>query len=67
MFRRLKLKAVVVNLKSGEAFQGVLWRKRGGLIVLRNARLLGEDESRAVDGEVVIERDNVAFYQVIRP
>ncbi len=65
-WRRTALrKRVVVNL-SDKAFSGVLWAKRGPLLVLRDAELLeaGRDPQR-VDGEVVIERCRVEFMQVL--
>jgi hypothetical protein len=44
----------------------VLWRRRWGYLVLRNVELVkpGGDRVR-VDGEVVIEADNVDFVQVL--
>lgn len=58
-------KRVVVNLP-GKAFSGVLWAKRGPLLVLRDVSLLepGRD-TQGVDGEVVIERAQVEFIQVL--
>lgn len=58
-------KRVVVNLKD-QAFRGILWAKRGPLLVLRNAELLeaGRDPY-PVDGEVIVERSQVQFTQVL--
>lgn len=58
---------VVVNLNGGQrAFRGVFWARRGPLIVLRNAVLLESGNSPVnVDGEVVIERSRVEFYQIL--
>jgi hypothetical protein len=58
-------KRVVVNL-ADKAFTGVLWAKRGPLLVLRDVELLeaGRQPQR-VDGEVVIERAKVEFTQVL--
>jgi hypothetical protein len=58
-------KRVVVNL-TDKAFTGVLWAKRGPLLVLRDVELLeaGRQPQR-VDGEVVIERAKVEFTQVL--
>jgi len=56
---------VVVNL-ADKAFAGVLWAKRGPLLVLRDAELLEAGrEPQKVDGEVVIERARVEFTQVL--
>jgi hypothetical protein len=58
-------KRVVVNLQD-KAFRGVLWAKRGPLLVLRDAELLEAGrEPQAVDGEIVVERSRVEFMQVL--
>ncbi|MEU7066897.1 hypothetical protein [Streptomyces sp. NPDC046161] len=65
-WRRTALrKRVVVNLPD-KAFSGVLWAKRGPLLVLRDVELLeaGRQPQR-VDGEIVIERSKVEFMQVL--
>ena len=55
-----------MNTKTDRAFRGVLWRKRAGYVVLRNAELLKpRGETAAIDGEVVIARENVDFMQVL--
>jgi small nuclear ribonucleoprotein (snRNP)-like protein len=60
------LRRVVVNTKTDRAFRGVLWRRRGGFLVLRNAEMLKPGgETVTVDGEVVIPAENVDFMQVI--
>jgi small nuclear ribonucleoprotein (snRNP)-like protein len=55
---------VIVNTKTDQAFRGILWRRRWGYLVLRNAELL-KGQTVPVTGEVVIERDNVDFIQVV--
>lgn len=58
-------KRVVVNL-ADKAFRGVLWAKRGPLLVLRDAELLEAGrEPQRVDGEIVVERTRVEFMQVL--
>lgn len=58
-------KRVVVNL-ADKAFSGVLWAKRGPLLVLRDAELLEAGrEPQRVDGEIVVERRQVEFMQVL--
>ena len=60
------LQRVIVNTKTDRTFRGVLWRRRGGYLVLRNAELLkGRGEIVPVDGEVVIPAENVDFMQVV--
>lgn len=65
-FRRtLERRNVVVNLRSSRAFVGILWARRGPLIVLRNVTMHEPGAPAApVDGEVVIERDQIEFIQV---
>ena len=65
-YRRLRRHAVIVNLKDGPSFKGILWRKAGALIVLKDVDMLAEGahEPIRVDGDVVIERSNVAYFQV---
>ena len=60
------LRSVIVNTKTKLAFRGVLWSQKGGYLVLRNAELLkGKGEATTIDGEVLIDRANVDFMQVI--
>ncbi|MEV5770092.1 hypothetical protein AB0L49_02310 [Streptomyces antimycoticus] len=55
----------MVNL-ADKAFSGVLWAKRGPLLVLRDAELLEAGrEPQRVDGEIVVERSQVEFIQVL--
>lgn len=65
-WRRTALRRrVVVNL-CDKAFTGVLWAKRGPLLVLRGAELLEAGRSpQPLDGEIVIERARVEFIQVV--
>lgn len=64
-WRRTALrKRVVVNL-ADKAFAGVLWAKRGPLLVLRDVTLMEPGAAdTALDGEVVVERSRVDFIQV---
>lgn len=56
---------VVVNLED-KAFAGVLWAKRGPLLVLRDATLMQHGAAdTSMDGEVVVERSRVEFIQVM--
>lgn len=56
---------VVVNKHDGTALDGVLWARRGRTLVLKNALLLQTGlEPAPIDGEVLVDRDNVDFVQV---
>jgi small nuclear ribonucleoprotein (snRNP)-like protein len=65
-FRRtLTRKKVVINLHSSRAFVGILWAQRGPLVVLRNVTMHEPGAAPApVDGEIVIERDQIEFIQI---
>lgn len=58
---------VMVNLLDGRALGGVLWARRGPLLVLRDVALFepGGDGPVAIDGEAVVERARVSFVQVL--
>jgi small nuclear ribonucleoprotein (snRNP)-like protein len=56
---------VIVNMKTGRAFRGILWKQAGSLLVLRNAEMLEPNRPPVpVDGQVVIERTEVEFIQM---
>jgi small nuclear ribonucleoprotein (snRNP)-like protein len=60
------LRQVIVTLKTDRSFRGVLWRKRRGYLVLRNAEMLQPGGAIVhMDGEIVIESANVDFVQVV--
>jgi hypothetical protein len=62
------LRQVIVNLKTERTppIRGLLWRRRRGYLVLRNAELLrAGGQATAMDGEVVIPAENVDFIQVV--
>lgn len=62
------LRSVLVNLRHDHeaALRGVLWNSRGPWLTLRDCTLLRPNvEPVTMDGEVVIHRDNVAFFQVL--
>ena len=60
-------RTVVINTKTERAFRGVLWRAGWRYMVLRNVEMIGPGrEVTPVDGEVVVERNNVDFIQVVR-
>lgn len=61
------LNTVIVNLTDSPdvAIRGVLWQQRGPWFVLKDAELLRAGQAPApMDGEVVILRDRVLFFQV---
>lgn len=63
-WRPLTRRRVLVQLRDGAAFDGVLMSRRGPLLVLADVTArIGDGQS--LDGSVVIERGNVAWVQVL--
>lgn len=60
------LHQVLVTTKTDRTFRGILWRRRGGYLVLRQAALLLKGAKTLLDGELVIPMENVDFMQVVR-
>lgn len=63
-----EMRRVVVNLKSGTVFRGLVWRHAGGYVVIRQAEMLADRDNtaqRAVDGEVAVMRQDIDFLQVL--
>jgi hypothetical protein len=61
-------KRIIVNLKGADSpsFRGVLWQRRGGYLVLRDAQMLRPRiEAVTMDGEVLIPVSNIEFLQVV--
>lgn len=57
---------VVVNMTTGQAVEGVMIRQSGPLLFVADAVLHEpHTEPTSLDGEVVIERDRVAFIQAL--
>lgn len=54
---------VIANTKDGQTLKGIYWGGRGRVVLLRQASMLENGQLIPIDGEVVIERDNVSFYQ----
>ena len=67
LLRQRLRRRVIVTLKSGESFGGVLYEADTEAIVLRNAQAIGMGEKQsnlAVDGEVLLLRADVSFLQL---
>lgn len=57
---------VIVTLKTGESFAGVLFEADGGALVLRDTSVIGAGENRSdlpLDGELLVLLPDVAFMQ----
>lgn len=64
-WRRLVRRRVVVVLDTERTLNGVLWRHRGGLLVLRDASTLQGERQVRFDGDVVVDRRTVQWLQVL--
>lgn len=60
-----KRSAVVVNLKTGKAFQGVYWARSREYVVLKASTVIEGNKRTGVDGEVHIPRANIDFVQKV--
>jgi len=59
-------KRVLVNLKSGAAFRGNLTKEIGQLIVIQSAEYIEPGaEAISAPGEIIIEKSNIEFIQII--
>ncbi len=63
-------KRVLVNMKSGTSFEGVVWERHGGILLLRDARIssdLGNPVPKPItlDGSVLLLVDAIDFIQVV--
>jgi len=59
-------RTVVVNTKTDRTFSGVLWSSDSRHLVIKNAEALRPKGERiSVDGDLIIDRANVDFMQVI--
>lgn len=61
--RRLRKSTVVVHLLSGQSLQGILRETYRDVIILSHVRHL--DEKADLQGEIVIPRGQVDFYQTV--
>lgn len=65
-WRPLLARRVVVNLKTGRAISGVLVRRSGDLLFIRDAVALEPGaEPAAADGEAVVARADIDFIQAL--
>jgi hypothetical protein len=65
-WRTLVARRVVINLKSGRGLEGLLVRKAGELLFLRQAIALeAGTQPQPVDGEAVVQRGDVDFIQTL--
>ena len=61
-----ELREVVVNCKTDTVFKGVVYKRTPKYIIMKNVQLLQQaGEALKIDGEVMIDRANVDFIQVL--
>lgn len=65
-WRLVKARRVVVNLRSGQAIEGLLVKQEGPLLFIAEARLHeGSENSVPIDGQAAVERPNIDFIQIL--
>lgn len=64
-WRRVVRRRVSVVIDSDRTFIGVLWARRGTLLVLRDASTVDDGKSIRFDGEVIVDRARVQWVQVL--
>lgn len=64
LVRKLVRQRVIVTLKTGEAFDGILWSADRITLALVDAKLIVSEPTLA-DGTVYLDRANVAYIQHI--
>lgn len=65
-WRRVVRRRVVVVLDNERVIEGVLWARRGPLMVLRDASVHDQGRQTPADGELVVDRARVQWVQVVR-
>ena len=68
-FRRYpELRRGIVNMKSGTVFRGVVYRKAGPFLVLRQAEMLSDRDNKmkpqVMEGEVLVKLADIDFVQI---
>lgn len=65
-WRLVKARRVVLNLRSGQAIDGLLIRQDGPLLFIAEASLhQGGDNPTPIDGQAVVERHTIDFIQML--
>lgn len=65
-WRLVKARRVVVNLRSGQAIQGLLVRQSGPLLFISEASLHeAGGNPTPIDGQAVIDRQTIDFIQML--
>ena len=65
-YRKLTKKLTIVNTLDDKTFRGILWEQKGPLLILKQAQLLEPNMPPVeIAGEVVIERNNISFIQIL--
>jgi len=61
------LRTVILNFRDEASVPigGVLWSSRGPYLTLKQATLDPANQKVALDGDVIVERERLAFVQVV--
>lgn len=63
VLNHLARETVVLTMKDGRAFRGVLFATDARTVVLQQAFLLSQDAPVAIDGQLVIARGDISYLQ----
>ena len=65
-YKIIYTKQCIVNLKTGIAFKGYFYKSNKNIIVLKNSYIIenGRDPIE-VSGEVILDKSNIDFIQII--
>lgn len=63
-YKNLVATTLLINTKTDKAFRGVLWSETRDYLILRNAVLIAGEET-PIDGELLVERTNIDFIQIV--
>ena len=65
--RTLYRHRVLLTTRTGRTFAGIVWVRRGPLLILIDAEAVDGGRQVPLDGQLVIDRANVDFVQVLPP
>lgn len=61
---RVLKRKIIVHTRESQSIEGILWEQSRDGVILRAAKLLGENgTATSMAGEVFVPRENVAFAQ----
>jgi small nuclear ribonucleoprotein (snRNP)-like protein len=59
-----EMKKSIVYLKTNSSFRGIIWSVDSQFLVMKNTEMLKNDGVKVLDGDVLIQRNDIEFIQV---